>query len=267
MSDDIATLGLLDDEEIELDQAALTLSELDHEGIDIGPYLDLLDEIGLRLEVVGAAARTPQQQGAALAQVLGKEFGFSGDLAGYDAPLNADLIRVLDRRRGLPVSLSILYVAAARRQGWMAFALNTPAHVLVRIGDEPAVLIDPFNHGAPFSHDQLAELLRGVLGPDARPRPDHVAPLDNRGVLLRLLRNQSSRAEQAGDTARAMALYERMTLVAPGNPDSWWELARMQLAEDDPAGARHSLSAMLEITRDPHRREAIMATLGAIAAG
>ena len=66
------------------------------------------------------------------------EFGFAGDADSYDAPLNADLIRVLDRRRGLPVSLSLLYVAAARRIGWTAHALNTPysgGHILDRHGD------------------------------------------------------------------------------------------------------------------------------------
>src|SRR5258708_7431095 len=103
MNEVVANLGLLDDDEIELDQAALALSELDHEGIDIEPYLALLEAIGERLETVGEAAETPEEQGEALAQVFARDFGFAGDAASYDAPLNADLIRVLDRRRGLPV--------------------------------------------------------------------------------------------------------------------------------------------------------------------
>jgi regulator of sirC expression with transglutaminase-like and TPR domain len=270
MDDEIEIIGLLDDDEIELDHAALALSELDHEGIDLEPHYALLEEIGDRLEDF-AEAETPEAQAAALAQVFHQEFGFVGDADAYDAPLNADLIRVLERRRGLPVSLSLLYVAAARRMGWAAYATNTPGHVLVRLGDdtgdEPSCLIDPFHGGALVSDERLAALLYGALGPDGVPGPEHVAPMANRSVLVRLLLNQASRAERDSDPVRALALYERMTLVAPDNADGWWELARLQLQLHDMDAARGSLSAMLEVTRDPARRELITTTLRAIAEG
>jgi regulator of sirC expression with transglutaminase-like and TPR domain len=266
MSTDIETLGLLEDDEIELDQAALALSELDHDGIDLSPYLALLDAIDERL-LDFAEAETAEQQAEALAQVFHNEFGFTGDAESYDAPLNADLIRVLDRRRGLPVSLSLLYVAAARRLGWTAHALNTPGHVLVRIGEGPACLIDPFHAGEVVSRERLAALLYGALGPEGRPGPEHVAPMANRSVLVRLLLNQATRAERGGDPARACAIYERMTTVAPDNPDGWWELARLQLQLHDLDAARASLSAMLEVTRDPERRKLVTATLQALPSG
>ena len=267
MNEAVANLGLLDDDEIVLDHAALALSELDHEGIDLDPYFALLEAIGERLEMVGEAAETPAEQAEALAQVFAHDFGFAGDAASYDAPLNADLIRVLDRRRGLPVSLSILYVAAARNMGWTAYALNTPGHVLVRIGDEHPVLIDPFGGGAPVSDEELAALLYGALGPHGVLREEHVAAMDNRSVLVRLLRNQASRAEQAGDLARARIVHERITVVAPGNPDGWWELARLQVHADEIEAARHSLSSMLEVTRDPLRRQMVTSALEALAVG
>ncbi len=77
--------------------------------------------------------------------------------------------------------------------------------------------------------------------------------------------NQASRAEQGGDPVRALAMYDRMTRIAPGNPDGWWELARLQLGLQDVDAARHSLSAMLEVTRDSERRKLITTTLDAIA--
>lgn len=264
MGADIVTLGLLDDDEIELDLAALVLSELDHEGIDLEPYEALLDEIAERLADF-AALTEPEERGAALAQVFCEEFGFTGDAETYDAPLNADLIRVLDRRRGLPVSLALLYVAAARRMGWDAWATNTPGHVLVRLGDSPFHLIDPFHDGAPVSAERLALLLHDALGPGVLPGPEHVAPMSNRAVLARLLLNQATRAERGGDPLRAMAVYERMTAVAPDNPDGWWELARLQLQMQDVDAARASLSAMLEVTRDPERRALVTSALEAIA--
>ncbi|SER79125.1 transglutaminase family protein [Sphingobium sp. YR768] len=139
----IGYIGLLDDEDIELDSAALALSSLDHEGQDLEPYLEQLRQISDAVEAaskqsVAADLASGEGQGALLAEVIGEQLGFVGDRDSYDAPLNADMIRVLDRRRGLPVSLSILYVAAARRMGWRADALNTPSHVLVSVGPQEA---------------------------------------------------------------------------------------------------------------------------------
>ena len=177
--------------------------------------------------------------------MLGGEFGFTGDRSTYDDPDNADLIRLIDRRRGLPVSLAILYVAAARRLGWPAEVLNTPGHVLIRVGSETEpLLLDPFNDGATVGPEGLQRLLSGMLGGRVEPSSAHLAPMTNRGVLVRLLLNQASRAEQAGDAARALTLFERITAFAPDNAHGWWERARLQLVHRDVAGARSSLSAM-----------------------
>lgn len=260
----IARYGLMDDEEIELDIAALELSELDHQGTDLSPYVATLQEIADRLAEAGATAETSVDQARVLAKVIGEEFGFAGDSATYDAPVNADFIRVLDRRQGLPVSLSILYVAAARRMGWTAHALNTPAHVLISIGEDMAVVIDPFNRGRVVSPSSFGALLQRAWG-DENAEAQQIAPMSNRAILMRLLLNQALRAEQSGDVKRSLAIYERMTIVAPDNPDSWWQLARLQIQDGAIEAARHSLSSMLEVTRDASRRELAAATLESIA--
>jgi regulator of sirC expression with transglutaminase-like and TPR domain len=264
---EVDQIGLLDDDEIELDLAALALSALDHDGADLEPYLALLDDIEERLRIAAEGVVTVERQAEALARVFHGEFGFVGDAASYDAPLNADLIRVLDRKQGLPVSLSILYVAAARRLGWKAYALNMPGHVLVRIGDEPFTVIDPFHGGVPVGERQLSALVARFVGPGAPLRTEYLQPVPNRATLVRLLLNQASRAEQEGDPLRALTMYTRMTRIAPENPDGWWELARLQLQLQDVESARHSLSAMLEVTRDPARRRLVVAALEAIAGG
>lgn len=270
MDETISYIGLLADEEIELDTAALALSALDHEGADLKPYIERLREISE--EVLAEKARASdeelesgQLQGALLARVIGSQIGFTGDSATYDAPLNADMIRVLDRKRGLPVSLAILYVAAARRAGWTAYALNTPGHVLVRIGEGGlASLIDPFNRGAPITPEQIGALIARALGPAALADDSQIMPMSNRMTLVRLLLNQASRAEQGGDTDRARIIYGRMTTIAPEHGAGWWELARLQLMHREVDAARASLSAMLEITRDPERRRHISAALAKI---
>lgn len=266
MIDAIAHLGLLDDEDIRLDLAALELSALDHPGLDLAPYVDLLDAIESDLRGIAAAEGDVMAQAGALAEVFAVRHGFTGDRNSYDAPVNADLIRVLDRRMGLPIALSILYVGQARRLGWSAHALNTPAHVMVRLGaDEGAVVVDPFHEGALVSRDTVVRLIRQALGPGATIDAQNMAPLSNRLTLVRLLTNQVIRAEQGKDLVRALSVQERIATVAPSHGQGWWDLARFQLSAGQVEGARESLSAMLEVTRDPETRTQVSAALESLA--
>ncbi len=266
MQDDLTRLGLLDEEDIVLDEAALSLALLDHPDTDPQPYRDLLDAVAARLDAVGGEATTAWERADALARVLGEEFGFVGDRDSYDDPANADLIRVIDRRLGLPISLSILYVAAARRLGWTANVLDVPGHVLVLVGEDVApVIVDPFRGGVAVGRDQLGAMLAAMGGgPVAAVR--HVAAMPNRAILVRLLLNQATRAEQAGKGRRALTLYARMTAMAPGYGHAWWERARLELIDGDVAAARNSLAAMLEITREPDLRQQVVDMLDALVA-
>jgi regulator of sirC expression with transglutaminase-like and TPR domain len=218
--DQIAHLGLVDESEIELDRAALEIAALDHPEAALEPYLALLDDMTERLHVRAALARGAGSQGDALAEVLGVEFGFEGDAETYDDPANADLIRVIDRRRGLPIALSILYVALARRVGWTAHALNTPRHVLVGIGRPGSLLVDPFNRGAFVGREQLASLLHAAPDRVGAAAAAQVAPMSNRAVLVRLMMNQATRAEHAGELARPerRLVGSRQARAEPGRP-------------------------------------------------
>ncbi|MHA6722374.1 SirB1 family protein [Sphingomonas sp. RS2018] len=266
MDDDLNELGLIDDEEIALDEAALTLALLDHPDIDPDPYDGLLDAMAARLEVAGGDAETPAERADVLAAVLAGEFGFVGDAETYDDPANADLISVLDRRRGLPVSLAILWVAMARRLGWEADVLDVPGHVLVVIGAEAVpVIVDPFAGGGRVDAERLAALVEAYAGGGRAVA--HIAAMPNRAVLVRLLQNQASRAEHAGKGRRALELYGRMTVMAPAYPHAWWERARLEMVDQDIAAARRSLGAMLEITRDADLRRRVTQALEALPGG
>ena len=249
--DPLATIGCLDDADIRIDLAALELAAADRVRPDLGgPHL-LLDTLAARLPAAtaGAAARAE-----ALAALLARAEGFQGDTDDYDNPRNADFISLLERRRGLPIALAILYVAIARRHGWGAHVLALPGHVLVAVGtDTDRVLIDAFAGGRRTDPATLPA------------RPGEAGLLDKRQTLVRLVLNQASRAQAAGDDARALTLFRRLTLVAPGLADLWWERARLEQRGGDRDAARRSLAAMRETTRDPLHLAQIHAAYEALA--
>ena len=264
--DAIERIGLLDDEDIVLDEAALALAALDQPDADPGTYQRRIASLAARLAGVAATADTPAEQARLLARLVADEHGIAGDSDTYDDPANASLMRLLDRRKGLPVTLSILYVALARRVGWQAEPLNVPGHVLVRIGREPlAVIIDPFNRGRILDAEALDTLLGRILGRHASIEAGHLTALSNRAVLVRLLTNQATRARRAGNTARALALHERMTSFAPTFTGLWWERARLEQLTGRATEARASLLAMAETTHDPALTGRIRTALAALA--
>lgn len=259
-----AEIGLLDDEDIDLLSAALELAALDHPERDPQTYLDHLDQWTERLMAHSHEAVDPVGQALALAQLLATEEGLAGDVAQYDAPENANMMDVLDRRRGLPVALSIIYAGLAWRLGWEADILNVPGHVLARIGTaDGGVLIDPFAGGRILQGEDVRILL-STMGSPADPDTDFAA-LSHRATLVRLLSNQASRAAASGNVPRALALYERMTALAPGFSALWWERARLEQMQGLRRQARASLAAMAETTRDPRLLARVRAALDALA--
>jgi regulator of sirC expression with transglutaminase-like and TPR domain len=265
MIQEIAHLGILDDDAIEVDIAALEIAALDHPGIALAGYIDALGEIAIELLAGSGLARGAAEQAHTLARVIGTDYGFSGDRNTYDDPANADLISVMDRKRGMPVALSVIYVGLGRRVGWSVHALNTPGHVLVSVVQDETVLIDPFHGGSRVSATQLASLLSNALGRGTAPAAEHLAPMSNRAILIRLLMNQATRAESADQPARALEIYRRITTIAPAHAHGWWERARLELVERNIPAARGSLSAMLETTRDPSLRAQVNAALDSLA--
>ena len=255
-------LGLLDDDDIDLVEAGIALARADRPDADASRLRRLVSNWAVTLQRDSAPV-SGSGRARRLADLIASEAGLSGANDDYDNPLNADLIAVAERRRGLPVALSILYVALARRVGWRASALNLPGHVIVEIkGGVDAVLIDPFDHGMGISRDRAVEIARHGGGDGATLRFE---PMTNRQLLIRLITNQASWARSGGDSVRELKLYERMTMIAPRLSSLWWERARLEQLLGRKNAARASLTAMLETTHDTALSQRIQVALAALA--
>lgn len=247
----IELLALLDDEDIALDAAALELAALDHPQTDPDEYATRIAYFAAQLLARSAGVTGAAERAILLRDLLAEEHGLGGDERCFGEEAGADFIAMLDSGRGLPVTLSLLYVAIARKVGWTATCLNVPGHVLVRLGEPPAsVILDPFDEGRVLDKRGMERMVERVLGNGATPEAANFPPMSNRQTLVRLLTNQAARARRLGRMDRALELHTRMTAFAPGLTALWWERARLEQHLGKLGEARASLVAMRETTRD-----------------
>lgn len=215
-----ALAALLDGagDEIDLPRAALLVAREEYPWLDVESQLVEVSRLGdaLRARLAGAAG--PEQQVEALSNLLFGEMRFRGNVEDYYDPRNSYLNEVLERRTGLPITLSLLYVAVGRRAGMPLHGIGFPSHFLVGYGDEvpPRLLIDPFHQGRLLTPRDAAALLRASHGPGARLHPSHLLPSSPRRVLARILTNLKVAYLRRNDLARAIRASEQLSLVQPG---------------------------------------------------
>jgi regulator of sirC expression with transglutaminase-like and TPR domain len=263
----LSAAGRLPDGALDIAGLALAFASLERPGTDLAAYRDHLAALARAVTLAAAALPTgPQSAAAALKSVLVDAEGYRGDTDTYDDLQNADLTRVIDRRRGLPVALSILWLHAGRAQGWSMCGLAFPGHFLIRLdAADGRVILDPFHDGRALGPDDLRTLLKQLSGPEAELAPDHYAPVGDRAILLRLQNNIKLRLIRDSAFDRALPVLERMTLLAPDDPGLWHETAMVHerlgalraavscfetahlLAQSD--AARHRIAADLQAVR------------------
>lgn len=218
-------LAGLDDHQIDLAQAALALAARAQPSVAPDRYQTHLKELAV---AVGGACEDAGGSLAAkrnaLSDVLHAQFGYAGDQKSYDDLQNANLMQVIDRRKGLPIALGILHIHCGRSLGWEICGLNFPGHFLIRLEDGPQrVILDPFNGGVEIDVAGLRALLKLTLGPDAELSPTHYAAASNRDILIRLQNNRKIRLIKADQFADALCVVEDMLLFAPGEESLWHE--------------------------------------------
>ncbi|HYM33543.1 MAG TPA: transglutaminase-like domain-containing protein [Candidatus Cybelea sp.] len=254
----LAAIGKAGDDAIDIAGTALLLAALDRPGRSLDAYRSHLGELGKAVASSCGAASDAAAQIAGLTDAIHRRFGYGGDQDTYDDMANANLMDVIDRRKGLPVALGILYLHAARAAGLKMMGLNFPGNFLLRLDVGNARLVlDPFRNGEVMDPSELRGLLKRVAGPDAELEPDHYRPVSARDVLLRLQNNIKTRAIAAKNPDRAAEVLRSMLLIAPGNAAAWRELGVVETHRGNLQSALDAFQSCLAMAPDEaSRREA-----------
>jgi regulator of sirC expression with transglutaminase-like and TPR domain len=213
-----ATLLRQPEAALELAEAALCIAWEDQGELDVGHYLGQLDRLADDARRV-VRLRDARQAVASLNRYLFDELGFRGNTENYNDPRNSFLDQVLERRTGLPITLSLVYTEVARRLDLPIFGIGLPRHFIVRYTDgRDELFIDPFDGGRLWSRAECEEQI-AAYGPAAAATVEALLqPATKRAILTRMLRNLKGVYLQRGDALPALAAIERILLIEPNEP-------------------------------------------------
>ncbi len=226
MSDDpyayLEALSSKEDKEIDLGEAAIMLAALQQPGISTQRYIHHLkkiaEEVGERYAhlVDEGAGDTIETQLAAMKHIISDKHAYIGDRESFDDIQNVNLIRVIDRGKGMPITLAVLYIHSARAQHWNIAGLDVPGHFVCRLERAGQRLVfDPFEECKIQEASDLRLRLKETLGEDAELESHFFDPLDNRGILIGLQNNIKFRKIALEDYQGALEIVETMRLIDP----------------------------------------------------
>lgn len=219
-----AELLARDDVRIDLAHACLMVAQDAYPKLDVERYLGEIERMAMRLRGQMPQTSQPEERVAALNEFLFDEVGYSGNTEEYYDPRNSYLNEVMDRKTGIPITLSVLYMAVGRRVGLPLEGVSFPGHFLVRLRLRNGVLVlDPFAAGAPQSASELRDRLQRVIPPGALdkvaagelPLEQFLEPATNRQIIARVLRNLKGIYRESDKPQEQLDVLNRMVLVAP----------------------------------------------------
>jgi regulator of sirC expression with transglutaminase-like and TPR domain len=219
----LAELASLPDAAIDLPRGALLISALLQPGLDAELHLRRLESLSIAaVESVARDAPLPERI-RALNRFLFVEEGFSGNQEDFYDPRNSFLDQVLERRMGIPITLSLLYVEVARQVGIPAFGVGFPGHYLVRVGEGGSTLVlDPFARGASLGEEDLDQRLADVYGEGAvtiRANPALLRAATRRETLVRMLANLKAIYAREGHLEQGLIVVNAILTLTPDSAD------------------------------------------------
>jgi regulator of sirC expression with transglutaminase-like and TPR domain len=257
---DFARLANRPEEEMELSEAALFIARAEYPALDVQAQLRRLDVLASQAacDPLGPAISNIQ----ALNELLFDREGFRGNEEDYDDPRNSYLNDVLERKKGIPISLSVVYISLGRRRSLPVFGVGFPGHFLVKYVTGPGeILIDPFRRGAIVSREDCERQLKAQFGAGAVLKPEHLAIATNRQILGRMLNNLKASYYRRKAYAKVLNMIQLSLALDPWSPTDLRDRGMIYLAMRRYREAMADFSSYLRLAPpdDPQTEEVLKA--------
>jgi regulator of sirC expression with transglutaminase-like and TPR domain len=210
------------EEKLDLAEAALVISQEEYPLLQTLPYTVRLDALANHVKGAIGVRHEPLVGIGAMNRELFEEEGYVGNKDDYYDPRNSFLNEVMDRKIGIPITLSLLYMEVARRAGLPVAGIGLPGHFIVRyLAPDRSYWIDPFHQGAFLSEEDCRERVQRIYGGRMPFRQDYLKPMTSFSILSRLLYNLKNIYVESKSHAKALAVIEKLVLL---NPAKWEEV-------------------------------------------
>ena len=234
------------EEKLDLAEAALLIAQAEYPHLDRGRYLRLLDKLATEAKRRVSDAMGPYGMVNTLSEYLFDGEGFRGNEDDYYDPRNSFLNDVLERKLGIPLTLSVVYIEVGRRLELPIVGVGMPGHFLVKyLAPEEEIIIDPFHRGIILSEEECADLLTRSSGEAIPFQPNYLAPVAKKQILTRMLNNLRSIYLSREDHHRALGIAERLLLVEPHDHRNVRDRGVLRLRVGDLKGALTDLETYL----------------------
>jgi regulator of sirC expression with transglutaminase-like and TPR domain len=206
--------------DIDLARAALLIAQEAYPQLNPDPYMQRLDLYAEMVKDRLANETAPPLLLGEVSKLLFEDEQFRGNAESYYDPRNSFLNDVLDRKLGIPLTLSVVYLEVGWRLGLRLEGVNFPGHFLIRYeGEAVRLLVDPFQDGQIRFEDEAQDLLDRVYGGTVKLQDSYLRAADKRDILVRMLTNLKTIYLNAHDDDRALGAVERILLVRPDSSD------------------------------------------------
>ena len=206
------------EEQIDLGRAALAIALAEYPTLDFSAYLGRISDLALEVAERAGADADAFRTIAALNFVLFARHGFRGNRDDYYDPKNSFLNEVIERKTGIPITLSVLYMEVAARVGLTVDGVGFPGHFMVQAhADGNEIVIDPFNSGDIKTEEDLAAMLQQIYGSKLGFRSEFLAPVTKKQILTRMLTNLKAIYAKANDMVNTLAALDRLLILDPAS--------------------------------------------------
>lgn len=242
---------LTDEREFDLVSAALWIAAEEYGGLDVKGQREQIRLLCKEGAARVASLENPFARLDGLRNYLFEELGFRGNLEQYNDPKNSFICDVVERRLGIPLTLSMLFIEQARCAGFAAVGVGLPGHFVSRVSWRGrSILVDPFHGAAVITLEDCKQLVARSTGRGWLFRPDYLDGTPDRAMLARLLMNLKYAYLGRSDYTRALSAVERLLIVSPDDVAEIRDRGLLQARLGRPAAAIQDLESYLAATPD-----------------